>query len=313
MSDTTQAVPPAVAQAGGAAMNLKALRDLRATEACNILDIQVPPELDDTIATGIPYLDDAFGGGGITPSTSAILTGDPGAGKTTLELQVAEALSKVGHQVIVNSREESVEQIRRTARRLRFTKGFIVSAERRVPDLLASLRELRRREQDRCDSAHERMLAAYMAMSPDDRAPAPPPKPRPPRQFLLLDSIQAHDCGKYTNGGTNSMTPIRIAEQVTDWCKETFNVAIMIGHVTKSGKIAGKQQLVHTVDVHAHVRIEQDSESQYFGDRVFTVNKNRFGCAGITYVLQMSASGFSEKGRLMTGDVADVVGGEDES
>jgi predicted ATP-dependent serine protease len=268
----------------GTGMNLKALRELPAREARNILDIEVPAEFDQFIATGIGYLDDAFGGQGITPSTSAIFT---------------------GHQVVYNSREESLEQIRRTTRRLGFSKGFIAAAARRVPDVIGDLRELRRVEVDRLKQAHERLVAAWFQLDPNDRTPEPPPLPPPPRQVLVLDSLQAHDCGKYRDGGTNSMTPIRIAEQLTDWCKETFNVAIMIGHVTKSGKIAGKQQLVHTVDMHCHVKIEQDSDSPYFGDRVFGVYKNRYGCSGIGYVLRLSAAGFAEKGKLKNGILED--------
>ncbi len=56
-------------------------------------------------------------GGGITPSSLTILTGDPGIGKSTLLLQIANRLAK-NYQVIYFSTEESLPQVKQRADRL---------------------------------------------------------------------------------------------------------------------------------------------------------------------------------------------------
>ena len=56
-------------------------------------------------------------GGGILPGSFLILTGDPGIGKSTLLLQVANNIA-TNHKVIYFSSEESLEQVKRRAIRL---------------------------------------------------------------------------------------------------------------------------------------------------------------------------------------------------
>jgi len=56
-------------------------------------------------------------GGGITPGSLIILTGDPGIGKSTLLLQIANKLAK-NYQVIYFSTEESLPQVKQRADRL---------------------------------------------------------------------------------------------------------------------------------------------------------------------------------------------------
>ena len=56
-------------------------------------------------------------GGGIVPGSLTILTGDPGVGKSTLLLQIANTLSKFYNVVYVSS-EESLDQIQIRAQRI---------------------------------------------------------------------------------------------------------------------------------------------------------------------------------------------------
>ena len=62
--------------------------------------------------TGIKFIDDAFGGKGMTPSVCTLFTGTPGAGKTTLMLQLADSLTRQGHVCLFNTAEESLYQVR---------------------------------------------------------------------------------------------------------------------------------------------------------------------------------------------------------
>ena len=300
-----------------AGMNLKAIRDLKVSEGLNILDVEIPPQLDATVDTGMAFLNDAFGGEGITPSTCAILTGDPGAGKTTLMLQMAESMTKMGHQVVYNGREEAIEQMRKVTRRLQFKYGFIIGQERQVPQLILQMKKLRATEieklQKEADAINDSLKESVLAYNACQREaaltsglPVPEPKPMPalilpgePRQqILIVDSLQSHDDGFYKDGSINSMTQVRVTEQLTDWCKETYGIAIIIGQVTKNGKVAGKQQIIHTLDVHCHMTIERDSDNVFFGCRLFGMIKNRFGCSGITYALDLTKLGFAEKGQI---------------
>ena len=57
-------------------------------------------------------------GGGIVPGSLTLLAGDPGIGKSTLLLQIAEAISLQKKTVLYVSGEESVEQTALRAKRL---------------------------------------------------------------------------------------------------------------------------------------------------------------------------------------------------
>ena len=72
----------------------------------NILDLRVPSKLRERHPCGVDYLDAAFGGEGFTPSTISLFTGEPGAGKTTLMLTLANALTSQGYVCLFNTAEE---------------------------------------------------------------------------------------------------------------------------------------------------------------------------------------------------------------
>ena len=242
-------------------MNLKF--DAEVLNGTNILDVEIPKQLEKYCSTGLDFIDDAFGGKGMTPSTVVMLTGTPGAGKTTLMMQLADSLTRKGHLSVFNTAEESLFQVRRVAKRLRLKNGFMCGSERLVEQIIKNTDELR---------------VKY-------------PKKQP---FIIVDSLQTIDDGKYDNGTTNSMTQVRALEALTQYAKETYAIVIVIGHVTKSGDLAGKQTLKHIVDAHCHLYVDLDHKSDSYGERCFEVKKNRFGCAGISYVLKMGERGFRE-------------------
>lgn len=230
----------------------------------NILDIEVPKALRDRKKVGISWFDDALGGEGFVPSQVMMLTGTPGAGKTTLLLQLADAITKAGHVCLYNTGEESLYQVKMVAERLGLRAGFVVGQDTDVSELLAHADSLR--------------------------------KANPGKQvFVLQDSLQTLDDGKWKDG-TNSMTAVRATEMLTDWAKANYGVVIFIGQVTKSGDFAGKQTILHAVDVRGQLYIDQEKRSETYGERIFEVTKNRFGCSGRAYVLGLNKSGLFEKG-----------------
>lgn len=253
------------------AMNLGSVAIKDWSTERNILELDVPPELERTAKTGINWLDDAFGGEGVTPSSSILFTGGAGAGKTTLMLQLANSLTRMGHIALFNTGEESLFQVRKVLKRLNLSDGFIAGQDVKVDAIKSHCDILRRKN--------------------------------PGKQlFVICDSLQAMDDGFYNNGAINSMSQVRSTEMMTDYCKEHYAISILIGQVNKSGEFAGKMQIKHAVDVHAHLWIDDNKKSDTFGERLFTVTKNRFGANGMTFVLGLDAKGLREKGRYTAGE-----------
>lgn len=243
------------------------LRDLE--QGTNILELEVPPQLDVQHPTGLAFIDDVFSGG-MTPSTACLFTGTPGAGKTTMMLQLADSLTGKGHIVLFNTAEESLLQVRKVVRRLSLKNGFVCGQDRLLPDVLKH--------------------AAFLR------------KKNPKKQLIMMfDSLATLDDGMYKNGHTNTNTAVRVAENIAGFCKSPTNgypIAWIIGHVNKDGEFAGKQTIKHAVDAHCHLFVDQMKSSQTYGERIFEVQKNRFGCAGLAYILGMGEKGFKEKGSI---------------
>jgi len=234
----------------------------------SIGDIKVPDALRNRRKTGLDFFDAAVGGAGLVPSSVVMLTGTPGAGKTTMLLQLADSITGSGHICLYNTGEESLYQVKMVAERLKLKNGFLVGQDTLVPDLLAHADHIRT---------------------------ANPSK----QVFVLQDSLQTLDDGKWSNG-TNSMTSVRATEMLTDWAKSTYGIVMFIGQVTKSGDFAGKQTILHAVDCRGQLFIDEEKKSETYGERIFEVTKNRFGCSGKSYILGLGTTGLYERGSFST-------------
>lgn len=232
----------------------------------NILDIKVPEKLRERYPCKVEYLDTAFGGEGFTPSTISLFTGEPGAGKTTLMLTLANALTSQGYTCLFNTAEESLYQVKLTCERLQLENGFIAGQESYVPRLLKQ-----------CDSLRNKF------------------KNKP--FFLIVDSLQTLNDGKYGEENTNSQSAVRSLQLLTDYAKEHYINVVCIGQVNKSGNMAGSQKLKHMVDAMLHLSIEKKDED-FKGLRVLETIKNRFGGAGWTFFLDLKKRGFEEVARV---------------
>jgi len=246
-------------------MKLNVKRD-DITFGTNILDLRVPSKLRERHPCGVDYLDAAFGGEGFTPSTISLFTGEPGAGKTTLMLTLANALTSQGYVCLFNTAEESLYQVKLTCERLELSSGFIAGQESYVPRLIKN-----------CDMLRKKY----------------PKKPL----FLIVDSLQTLNDGKYGEDHTNSQSAVRSLQILTDYAKEHYINVICIGQVNKSGNMAGSQKLKHMVDAMLHLSIERKDED-FKGLRVLETVKNRFGGAGWTFFLDLKKEGFNEVARV---------------
>lgn len=227
----------------------------------SIRDVVVPDILRKRIPSGIDYLDGVFGGDGLTPSSVTMFTGFPGAGKTTMMLTLANGLVGHGAEVVFNTCEESLYQVKIHAERLGLKNGFRLGEEGMIGELL-----------EKCDKLRAQ---------------------NPAKPFVLIvDSLQTMDDGKWKDG-VNSMTAVRVLERITNWAKEHNTIGIVIGQVGKDGKFMGKNTLKHMVDAQLELGIDLKQKSPTYGLRILGMSKNRFGGGASQYYLQLEKGGFS--------------------
>lgn len=242
-------------------MRLNSIKAEEITFGSNVLDINVPDHLRTRVPTGTKYFDLACGGEGLTPSVVYMFTGTPGAGKSTMMQFVGDGLTGNNQEVIYVSGEESPYQIKLVSERLGLKHGFRIASETHLPTLFEKL-----------DAFRARMGEGKNLV-------------------LIFDSLQAMDDGKYKDGHKNSQTPLRAVEAITDYCKEHGCIAIVIGQVTKGGDFAGSQKIIHCVDAHIHLSVEEKDE-EMLGMRYLRTLKNRFGQAGTEVTLMLDSDGF---------------------
>ena len=233
-----------------------------------ILKVKVPKQLRSKVKCGLKYIDDALGGEGFTPSAVTFFTGTPGAGKTTMMLKMADSLTKSGALVVFNTAEESLYQVKLVAERLNLQHGFHAGQETSVPALLEYCDKLRNKRGN---------------------------KNKP--FFLIVDSLQTLDDGKYANGGGGRAKDKRCLGMITDYCKQNYCNAIVIGQVNKSGTMAGSNVLKHMVDSMMTLSVEE-KDPDLRGCRVLQMIKNRFGGSGGTFFLDLGRRGFKEVARV---------------
>lgn len=181
---------------------------------------EVPTDAEERMPTGFPELDRVLGGG-IVPGSLVLMGGEPGIGKSTLLLQVADSLARTGRQVLYLSGEESARQIRTRAQRLgALHPGIRILAETDL-DLLSG---------------------AIQAEKPD---------------WAVIDSIQAiqdPDLGS----AAGSVSQVRGATSVLMRLAKEQGIALcIVGHVTKEGTLAGPRVLEHMVDTVLHFEGER--------------------------------------------------------
>jgi len=181
-------------------------------------------------------------------------------------LSLANSLQGNGAQVVFNTAEESLYQIKMTASRLKLRHPFAVGGENNIPNLLKG-----------CDAVRK----------------ANPDRPF----FLIVDSLQCMEDGHFNNGRITTATAERSLQLLTSYAKEHAVNVIVIGQVNKSGKMAGSQKLKHMVDSHIHLSIEEKDEDLK-GCRLLHTRKNRFGGAGHIAILSMTKTGFTEVGTI---------------
>jgi DNA repair protein RadA/Sms len=192
-------------------------------------------------------------GGGLVVGSLSLLAGDPGIGKSTLMLHLAYNFAQLGLNVLYVCGEESVEQTALRARRLK-----IVS-----PNLFFF-----------SETNFEQIQTHVERLKP---------------QILIIDSIQILYKSEIPSA-PGSVTQVReLATSFMHLAKKLSISTFLIGHVTKSGEIAGPRVLEHIVDT----VLEFEGDRQH-GYRILRAVKNRFGPTDDIVLFQMQSEGLKE-------------------
>ena len=151
-------------------------------------------------------------GGGIVAGSLVLIGGDPGIGKSTLLLQISDQVAKSGRTVLYISGEESIQQTKLRADRLKVTS-----------DELYVLTETN---------------LQYITHQIIQDKPS----------LVVIDSIQTIFKEDVTSA-PGSVTQVRECTMELMKVAKTHGIPIFIvGHVTKEGAIAGPRMLEHMVD-----------------------------------------------------------------
>lgn len=160
------------------------------------------------LTTGISEFDRALGGGLVAGSV-VLIAGEPGVGKSTLMLQVADGLSQRGSEVILVCGEESLEQVASRAQRLGRLNGALGTAATDLPTVV------------------DQIVSADVA---------------------VVDSVQTLR-DPSAPGEPGSISQVRAcAAELARAAHATGTTVLLIGHVTKDGGVAGPRALEHLVD-----------------------------------------------------------------
>lgn len=203
------------------------------------------------VTSGYGELDRVLGGG-LVPGSVLLIGGDPGIGKSSLLLQVMGHLCEQ-HKALYVTGEESGSQVAMRASRMELPM-----------QQLHVLTEV--------DVQQITQLAIQFS-----------PK------FMVIDSIQTMQLA-HLPSAAGSVAQIReAAAAFTRLAKQHGITIFLVGHVTKSGEVAGPKVLEHIVD--AVIYLEGERDSRY---RTLRALKNRFGAVNELGVFAMTDTGMKE-------------------
>lgn len=163
------------------------------------------------LSTGIADVDAVFGGGIVAGSVN-LIAGQPGIGKSTLLLQLANAVAR-HTAVLYVSGEESEHQVGLRAERL---------------------------------SAAGSQLRLVSSTSADDVAATIDTKDY---ALTVVDSIQTMTMQAVTAAPGSVSQITNVTATLVAAAKRSNTAVVIVGHVTKEGNIAGPKLLEHIVDV----------------------------------------------------------------
>lgn len=198
-------------------------------------------ENETTIKTGNPLFDEWFSrDGGIVPGSIIFVTGNSGAGKTTLMLNLMNWLKD--YKSSLYSREMSLGAIKHQVSGLEFDNPNATFTDfNDCPRIEDYIKEL------------------------DSVMPS----------FVIVDSLQAIAEQDYPEIGLEKAS-VMVRNMIEKWCKANNATLFLIGHNTKDNEFAGKNTNMQMVDAHMVLEYDQKTEVR----RIYWGKKNRKGPMG---------------------------------
>ncbi|MBR6741569.1 MAG: DNA repair protein RadA, partial [Clostridia bacterium] len=180
----------------------------RAVSAKALSQIDITTE--ERFVTGIKELDRVLGGG-IVKGSGVLLSGDPGIGKSTILLQICNALQNALNILYVSG-EESAIQIKMRANRLGVQS-----------DNLTIMTE-----------TDAQSISEYIFTYKPD--------------LVMIDSIQTMQIAELTSSAGSIVQVRECTNLLLRTCKGLDIPLFIVGHVNKGGDIAGPKVMEHIVD-----------------------------------------------------------------
>lgn len=255
-------------------------RDVNVGESRNILTVKIPVQMENNVSMGHDKMNILMAGDGATPSTCCLVTGVPGAGKSTMMFQLADAIAGSGNIALYNTCEESDVQVSRVSKRLRLRNGFDISAHTSVYDLV-----------DHACAFQKNNPGKQVFLFVDSLQTITVPNYETDENYKLILDEQGQPIKKKGRPSSGQSTQVEVAQILTKWCKQTYGICFLIGQVNKDGEFAGRQAIKHWIDAHLHLDINRDRYSADYGCRTAEMTKNRFGVAGIYFPFEIEARG----------------------
>lgn len=218
-------------------------------------------------------------GGGIVPGSLVLIGGEPGIGKSTLLLQVANMLARKD-RILYVSAEESGQQVKLRSQRLGVANPVDLSSNGGHKS--GSNGEAKKDSEDNSaenfyllpETDLEVVLRELEALKPN---------------VAVIDSIQTIYFASLTSA-PGSVAQVRECTSALMQVAKRENITLFIvGHVTKDGALAGPRVLEHLVDTVLY--FEGD---RFASHRLLRSMKNRFGATHEIGVFEMVANGLRE-------------------
>ena len=202
-------------------------------------------------ATHVAELDRVLQGG-LVPGSVTVLGGEPGIGKSTLLLQALAGLAKSGRRCLYVTAEESAQQVRLRAERL----GAL------PPNLWLV-----------ADTALPHVLGHIESVAPD---------------LVAVDSIQTV-FEPSLSSAPGSVAQVReCAHRLVRVSKDRAMAAVLVGHVTKDGTLAGPRTLEHLVDT-----VLSFEGERHHALRLLRAVKHRYGSTDELGLFEMTDAGLA--------------------
>jgi DNA repair protein RadA/Sms len=207
------------------------------------------------IETGL--VDRVFGGG-VAKTSVCLLGGEPGAGKTTLCLQLADIFTqRTEKEVLYIANEQAPEELKETADRLCLKNKHMIRVVKAMGGVAFDIGEL------------------FFRYRPG---------------AIFLDSV--------TNWvGEDLELAVTVCKRLKAYTVELKAPSIVINQITKGGDHAGLMKMQHAVDMTVifsildAAEIDEDKELKGTSVRLFQSIKNRHGPAPEEQLFQMTEKG----------------------